>query len=81
MNKILHIPFELRGISNIVEVVYKANDSASESGFDALEDLPFDPNLCIGYPVMNAYIKDMKNTGYRRLCGWMFLSTKMCSEY
>lgn len=73
MNKILQIPFTLRGISNTIEVIYKSNDSVSESGFDALPDLPFNPNLCIGYPVMQAYIKDMANTGYRRQCGWIQL--------
>jgi hypothetical protein len=72
MNKVLHIPFELRGISNIAEVIYKSNESASESGFDIL-NVPFDPNLCIGYPVLHAYIKDMAATGYRRYCGWIQL--------
>ena len=75
MNKVLRIPFELRGIKNNAEVLYKANDSVSESGFDALPDLPFDPNLCIGYPVMNAYVKDMKSTGYRRWSLREYLST------
>ena len=72
MNKILHIPFTLNGVSNMIEVVYKANDSSKESGFDIL-NLPFDPNLCIGYPTMHAYIKDMESTGYRRYCGWIQL--------
>ena len=53
MNKILHIPFRLRGIQNTIEVIYKANESIFESGFDALV-LPFSPNLCIGYPTMHA---------------------------
>jgi hypothetical protein len=69
----LHIPFQLRGILNTIEVVYKTNESASESGFDALLDLPFDQNLCIGYPVIHAYVKEMINTGYRRSCGWIQL--------
>ena len=72
MNKTLQIPFTLRGIENRIEVIYKANDSASESGFDAL-NVPFDPDFCLGYPVMNAYVKDMVNTGYRRYCGWIQL--------
>lgn len=73
MNKILHVPFELRGVPNIIEVIYKTNDSASESGFDSLLDLPFAPNLCLGYPTMHAYVKDMASRGYRRLCGWIQL--------
>jgi hypothetical protein len=73
MNKVLHIPFELLGIKNVIEVIYKTNESVVESGFDTLADLPFDPNLCIGYPTVHAYIKNMTNTGYRRLCGWIQL--------
>lgn len=73
MNKIIHITFCLRGIQNTIEVIYKVNESAEESGFDALLDLPFDPNLCIGYPTIHAFIKNMTNTGYRRLCGWIQL--------
>ena len=73
MKKILQIPFTLMGTPNIIEVDYKANDSANESGFDALLDLPFDPNLCLGYPTMHARVKDMANTGYRRQCGWIQL--------
>jgi hypothetical protein len=72
MIKVLHIPFTLRGISNKIEVLYKTNISANESGFDAL-NLPFDPNLCVGYPVVHAYFRDMASTGYRRLCGWIQL--------
>ncbi|MDR1216290.1 MAG: hypothetical protein LBK25_06385 [Treponema sp.] len=73
MNKIVHIPFNLRGIQNTIEVIYRVNESAWESGFDALLGLPFDPHLCIGYPTVHAYIKNMTNTGYRRLCGWIQL--------
>jgi len=72
MNKVMHIPFELRGMPNTIEVIYKANESVIESGFDAL-NLPFEPNLCIGYPAMYAYVKDMENTGYKRYCGWIQL--------
>jgi hypothetical protein len=68
MNSLLHIPFELLGVRNEIEVIYKANESAIESGFDTLADLPFDPNLCIGYPTVHAYVKEMKSTGYRRRC-------------
>jgi hypothetical protein len=73
VNKIVHIPFSLRGIQNTIEVIYRVNESAWESGFDALLDLPFDPRLCIGYPTVHAYVKNMTNTGYRRLCGWIQL--------
>jgi len=71
MNKILHIPFNLRGIQNTIEVIYKINNNVQESGFDAILDLPFDHNLCIGYPTIHAHIINMINTGYRRFCGWI----------
>jgi len=61
------------GTPNIIEVIYKRNESASESGFDALLDLPFDSELCVGYPTIHARIKDMANTGYRRQCAWIQL--------
>jgi len=73
MNKVSHLSFNLRGIQNTIEVIYKVNESAKESGFDTLLDLPFDPNLCIGYPTIHAYIKNMASTGYRRSCGWIQL--------
>ena len=72
MNNVLHIPFILRGIPNKIEVHYKSNENAYESGFDVL-NLPFNPDLCFGYPAMHACIKDMVNTGYRRYCGWIQL--------
>jgi len=72
MNKILHIPFTLKGVLNTLEIVYKTNESAVERGFDIL-NVPFDPDLCIGYPVVQAYVKDMNSTGYRRSCGWIQL--------
>ena len=72
MNKVLHLPFTLCGIQNTVEVIYKSNESIRESGFDIL-NVPFDPELCIGYPVVHAYVKNMVSTGYRRSCGWIQL--------
>jgi hypothetical protein len=72
MNQLLNIPFTLRDIPSILEVKYASNESAYESGFDAL-DIPFDPDLCIGYPTVHAYIKNMTATGYRRYCGWIQL--------
>ena len=72
MKRNLQIPFAFKGIPNMLEVAYKASESNAETGFDMF-DLPFDPAICIGYPTIHACIKDMKNTGYRRLCGWIQL--------
>ncbi|MCL1849432.1 MAG: hypothetical protein FWF83_07165 [Clostridiales bacterium] len=72
MKTTLHIPFTLRGIPNTIEVQYYANEDAHASGLDALQ-LPFDHRLCVGYPVMHAWISHMPNTGYRRYCGWIQL--------
>jgi len=66
------IPFTFYGKNHFVEIVYKVNDNPFESGFDRLS-LSFDPNLCIGYPTIHAYVKNMVNTGYRRECGWIQL--------
>ena len=67
-----HIPFVFHGQENFIEVIYKANDDPIESGFDIL-NLPFDYNFCLGYPVLHAAVRPMKNTGYRRYCGWIQL--------
>lgn len=72
MEKNMQIPFVLKGKNNLLEIEYKENDSVSESGFDAL-NLPFNPNLCIGYPVVRAFISKSECTGYRRGCGWIQL--------
>ena len=66
------IPFTFYGQENLIEVIYKTNDNPAESGFDALK-LPFNMNFCIGYPTIHAAVKPMKNTGYRRYCGWIQL--------
>ena len=66
------IPFVFHGQENYIEVIYKINDDPIESGFDIL-NLPFDYNVCVGYPTLHASIKQMKNTGYRRYCGWIQL--------
>ena len=71
MSTVMKIPFTLREIENTIEVVYKKNDSAIESGFDIL-NVPFDLDFCLGYPVMHAKI-NMVSTGYRRYCGWVQL--------
>ena len=68
----MHIPFTFHGQENVIDITYKANDDPIETGFDVL-NLPFDYHLCIGYPVLHAAVKPMKNTGYRRYCGWIQL--------
>ena len=67
-----HIPFIFHGQENLIEVIYEINDNPYKSGFDVL-NLPFDYNICIGYPTLHASVKQMKNTGYRRYCGWIQL--------
>lgn len=69
----IRVPFTLMERQDEFVVEYNENVSAEESGFDALQDLPFDCNCCIGYPTLHAYFEHMKCTGYRRYCGWIQL--------
>lgn len=64
------LPFVLRNKANRVVVEYGRMTSASESGFDALK-LPFDSNLCVGYPMLHAYFDHLNLNGYERYCGWI----------
>lgn len=81
MDQILQIPFELRGKTNLLEVVYKANNSASESGFNSLLNLNFNLDYIIGYPTMHTYISKNECTGYDRMCGWIQLvKREYCSS-
>lgn len=50
---------------------YQANDSVKRSGFDLLQNVGFDVNMCKGYPVLHARITDYKGTGYRTACCWI----------
>ena len=65
------IPFTLNGRDGSVAVYYGKNDDPVRAGFDALPRLNFDINLCRGYPVIHAKIKEYSGSGYRTLCGWM----------
>lgn len=62
--------FELRGKSNTLIVDYTPMSNAEESGFSALQ-LPFDANLCTGYPMLHAYFDNLSLKGYERYCGWI----------
>lgn len=65
-----YIPFTLRGKENTVSVEYGAMASASESGFNALK-LPFDPEMCVGYPMAHAYFENLNLNGYERHSAWI----------
>ena len=71
------IPFTLAGCAGQVAVYYAANDDPRCAGFDALAGLPFDINLCRGYPVVHARIEEYAGTGYRTFCGWIQLVTRV----
>lgn len=71
----IEIPFVLNSNTGTVEVSYKENKSASDSGFDLLKGLGFDVDMCIGYPTMHACIKDFNGTGYGNLSGWIQIIT------
>lgn len=67
----IQIPFTLNEKVGTVEVCYKENKSANESGFDLLKGLGFDMDMCIGYPTMHGYIKNFNGTGYSNSSAWI----------
>ena len=75
-DSISKILFILNGKKGIVEVYYEANNSVSKSGFDLLDGIGFDVEMCIGYPTMRAYVKDYEGTGYYTASAWIQIITK-----
>lgn len=71
----IQIPFTLNYKSGMVEVCYEENTNANKSGFDLLKGLPFDVEMCKGYPTMKAYIKDYEGTGYYNSSAWIQIVT------
>lgn len=69
------IPFNLAGHSGKVAVYYGKNDDPVKTGFDIIPRLNFDINLCRGFPVMHAKIKNYHGSGYRMSCGWIQIVT------
>lgn len=65
------IPVKLRGVDTRLTVEYRENSSAEDSGFDALVNLPFNQDCCIGYPILHAFFDNMELTGYKRYCGFI----------
>ncbi len=64
------IPFTLREKENILSVEYNMINNPDDSGFNAL-NLPFDANLCVGYPMLHAFFENLNLNGYERYCGWI----------
>lgn len=76
MNELkIEIPFTLNNKVGTVEVSYEENMSVNKSGFDLLKGLPFDVEMCKGYPTMKAYIKDYEGTGYYNSSAWIQIIT------
>lgn len=71
----IEIPFILNNRTGTVEVCYKENRSAGESGFDLLKGLGFEVEMCIGYPTMHACIKSFNGTGYYNSSAWIQIIT------
>lgn len=49
------IPVKLRGVDTRLTVEYRENSGAGDFGFDALVNLPFNQDCCIGYPTLHAF--------------------------
>ncbi len=71
------IPFTLRQRAGSLAVYYAANSDPLFAGFDFLAGLNFDVNLCAGYPAIHARIEDYAGSGYRTICGWIQLVTRV----
>lgn len=69
-DQIIQIPFSNFGKSGIIEVVYKKNTSPVTSGFEIVKDIVPDLDVCIGYPTIQAFVKDFEGFGFARYCGW-----------
>lgn len=67
----MEIPFTLNNKSGILEVCYEENNSISKSGFDLLEVVGINPEMCLGYPTMHAHFKDYGGTGYSTTNAWI----------
>jgi hypothetical protein len=71
------IPFSLKGYHGKVSVYYGLNDNPQKVGFDSLLDIGFDPQLSLGYPVIQARIEHYGGNGYRMFCGWIQIITSV----
>ena len=66
------IPFVFHSKPNAISVEYGPMSDARSAGFQLL-NLPFDPELCAGYPMLQASFDYLTLTGYERYCGWIQL--------
>jgi len=74
-NKTIQIPFSNFGKSGVVEVAYKENTSPVTSGFEIVKEIVPDLGICIGYPTMQASVKEFTGFGFSRYCGWIQVVT------
>jgi hypothetical protein len=71
------IPFTLRDRPGKVAVYYGANTDHMLAGFDFLTGINFDLRLCRGYPLVHARIEEYTGSGYRTVCAWMQVVTRV----
>ncbi len=67
---ITEIKVQFTDTQETLTVEYKENTDPHKAGFDVLK-LPFPIEDSLGYPVIHAFFRDMKATGYRRYCGFI----------
>lgn len=67
---ITEIKFPFFDTEETLTVEYKENKNPQEAGFHLLH-LPFPVEDSIGYPVIHAFFRNMKATGYKRYCGFI----------
>ena len=66
------IPFTFHGKTNHVTVDYAAMADPRDAAFNVL-NLPSDPGVCRGYPMLHAHFGPLSLRGYERYCGWIQL--------
>lgn len=64
------VPFVFHNQQNAVMVDYAPMSDVHAAGFHLL-NIPFEPEACIGYPMIHAYFEHLTLTGYERYCGWI----------
>ena len=77
MKQVLQLPFANYGYGGIVEAVYEENPGPEVSGFDLLRDaVGFDVELCRGYPMLQARVREYAGPHYGRYVGWIQVITE-----
>ena len=71
MPSYVQIPFTHNDKACVLEVKYSVNTDPVTSGFEIVKNLIPDLSICVGYPVIHAYIKEHEGYGFCRYYGFI----------